>query len=236
MATDGLMPKIFAEVDRKGNLNKGIWVGGLICTGIALFVPFTYLDDMISAGVLFSFSLSNTALILIRRGQVESTDVVRNEWHPCSRYLLFFHVVAIYLAAYVKGINTLQGSDGVFHMAVILSCGVVELLVALLIFYQCPETMDSEAVNQYRVPWMPFPPLIGILINYLLIAQLSSLGICLMFLYFGLATIMYFIHCARSDWSVSLRHYEESNSPDKIKAQKKASRTVHFSESTPLLH
>ena len=235
MATDGLMPKLFAEIDGKGNLTKGIWVGGLICTGIALFVPFTYLDDMISAGVLFSFSLSNTALVLIRRGQVESCDFVTHIWHPCSRYLLFFHVVAIALAAYVPNINSLQGPDGVFHMAVLLSFGVVEILVALLIYYQCPENADSQAASQYRVPWMPFPPLVGIVINYLLIAQLSSLGIWLMFLYFGLATAMYFVHCARSDWSVSLRHYEESNSPDKIKTQK-ASRTVHFSESTPLLH
>lgn len=237
MATDGLMPKVFADIDSKGNLTKGIWIGGLICTGIALFVPFTYLDDMISAGVLFSFSLSNSALILIRRGQVESCDFVSQLWHPCSRYLLFFHLVAIGLAAYVPGVTTLQGLEGVFHVAVIGSCGLVELLVALLIWHQCPENVDPSASSQYRVPWMPFPPLIGIVINYLLIAQLSSLGISLMFLYFGLATVLYLVHCARSDWSISLRHYEESNSPDKMKMQNKGkgNRTVRFSETTPLL-
>lgn len=236
MASDGLMPKLFADVDRKGNLTKGILIGGLICTGIALFVPFTYLDDMISAGVLFSFSISNSALILIRRGHVESSDFVSQVWHPCSRYLFFFHLVAIGLAAYVPGISTLLDSDGIFHAAVLLSCSLVLLLVALLILYQCPENVDPQASEQYRVPWMPFPPLMGIVINYLLIAQLSSLGIWLMFLYFGLATILYFIHCSRSDWSVSLRHYEDTNSPDKIKMKiQKAGRTVHFSESTPLL-
>lgn len=67
MAQDGLLPKIFGEVDGSGNLRNGIIFSGVILTAVALFVPFTYLDGMISAGVLLSFNLTNSALIVTQR-------------------------------------------------------------------------------------------------------------------------------------------------------------------------
>jgi APA family basic amino acid/polyamine antiporter len=52
MAEDGLMPKLFSELDDKGNLSKGIMVSGAVCVLLALLVPFSYLDDMIRFLVL----------------------------------------------------------------------------------------------------------------------------------------------------------------------------------------
>ena len=66
MARDGLLPEIFGEVDKNGNLLMSILISGFLCTLIALFVPFTNLNDMISAGVLISFNLTNSSLIIIR--------------------------------------------------------------------------------------------------------------------------------------------------------------------------
>ena len=54
MAIDHLLPSVFSEVDGSGNLSKGIVISGAALTMVALVVPFTYLDDMISAGVLLS--------------------------------------------------------------------------------------------------------------------------------------------------------------------------------------
>ena len=54
MANDGLLPSVFSEMDTNGNLSKGILMSGSALTIVALFVPFRYLDDMISAGVLLS--------------------------------------------------------------------------------------------------------------------------------------------------------------------------------------
>lgn len=67
MAQDGLLPKLFGEVDSSGNLRNGIIFSGIILTVVALFIPFTYLDGMISAGVLLSFNLTNSALIVTQR-------------------------------------------------------------------------------------------------------------------------------------------------------------------------
>lgn len=41
---------------------------------------------------------------------------------------------------------------------------------------------------------MPFPPLIGIYVNYFLVAQLEWWGILMILGYFGLATFVYFIY------------------------------------------
>jgi amino acid transporter len=66
MACDGLCPTLFSYRDKAGNFTYGIIYSGLLCILIALFIPFTALDDVISAGVLMSFNLVNNSLLLIR--------------------------------------------------------------------------------------------------------------------------------------------------------------------------
>lgn len=66
LAMDGLLPAIFAEVDENKNLRKGILISGITLTVITMFVPLSYLDDMICAGVLLSYNLTNTSLIILR--------------------------------------------------------------------------------------------------------------------------------------------------------------------------
>jgi amino acid transporter len=67
MAHDGLLPKIFAVVDPvTGSIQNGTLISGVLMTLIATFCPFTYLDDLISAGILVAFSMTNSCLILLR--------------------------------------------------------------------------------------------------------------------------------------------------------------------------
>jgi amino acid transporter len=114
MSKDHLLPEIFSQIDRHGNLSHGIIISGIICTIIAIFIPFIYLNDVISAGVLFSFNLTNSSLIIIRRGDLHSPSYTsRNNnnnnnnnrmlgnnnilvYRPiCSTFLALFHLVAI---------------------------------------------------------------------------------------------------------------------------------------------
>ena len=186
MATDGLLPRLFSEVDRKGNLVKGIIVSGIICTVIALFVLFKYLDDMISAGVLVSFNLTNASLIIIRR--CDSSNPV-----PCTLSLILFNIFSILLHFLLVNISF---SSTFFTLSLQFSSVGFLLLFLLLLTYfihsKCPENEDLESVNQFRVPGLPFVPLFGIFVNYLLLAQLSSSGILLVFVYFGIAATFYF--------------------------------------------
>ena len=186
MASDGLLPKIFAEVDRKGNLIKGILVAGLICTLIAIFVPFKYLDDMISAGVLISFNLTNSSLLVIRR-----CDPI----HPnkFNYSLILFNILSIILNIVLTNIIF---SSTPYLMYTQFTCVLLLFLSLIFISYfisvNCPENEDTDGINQFRVPYLPYVPLFGIFVNYLLLAQLSYQGICLMFFYFGIACFFYF--------------------------------------------
>ena len=186
MASDGLLPKIFTEIDRKGNFIKGILISGLICTIIAIFVPFKYLDDMISAGVLISFNLTNTSLIAIRRGDSNNPNL-------CNMILLLFNIICIILHILLVNINFTSSIIIIYtQFFIILSLFALLLSLTYYIHIKCPENEDNDSMNQFRVPYLPFIPLFGIFINYLLLAQLSYHGILLVLIYFGIACLFYF--------------------------------------------
>ena len=208
MAHDGLMPKVFGEIDKNGNLTKGILISGTLMILIAIFVPFSYLNSMISAGVLLSFNLSNSALIIIRRGSTTSGD----KWHPLTWYLLLFHAIAIVLAFFLA--NVIDASQHAIETTDIIVSGVLlflELLLAIFIYFKFPENPDPDALTQYRVSWVPFLPLIGIIINYMLVAQLDPEGIIIIVAYFAAASLYYFIFCMNRQFKVALSRCESNN-------------------------
>jgi amino acid transporter len=212
MAEDGLLPGLFAEVDDRGNLYKGTLVSGAVCVLIALFVPFKYLDDMISAGVLLSFNLTNTSLVVMRR---------QNPRNPssCLRLLVWYNIFSCALALLCANVDLLSFYSVFPASALVASLGMVYVVTT-----SCPEVDardgrgrggggggGSEEARMYRVPFMPFPPLIGIFINYFLIAQLSWRGILLICLYTGLAVGFYFLYGIKhslgnnTQWTRALR-------------------------------
>lgn len=74
MAQDGTAPAVFERVDSQGNMVGGILIWGVIMTVTAALVPFTYLDDLISCGILVAFCLANACLILLRYQQQHPTQ------------------------------------------------------------------------------------------------------------------------------------------------------------------
>ncbi|KAE9196973.1 hypothetical protein PF004_g19967 [Phytophthora fragariae] len=66
LACDGLLPRVFAEVDGNGNLFKNTLITGLFFTAIAVVVPFDMLWDIVNFGVMMSFSIANISLTLAR--------------------------------------------------------------------------------------------------------------------------------------------------------------------------
>lgn len=78
------------------NLNKsiqGTLIAGSVGVAIAVFLPFTVLEDMISAGVLIAFNMTNTGLMLHRRQHPTRPSLPR--W-----LALWFNVLAL-LAAFL---------------------------------------------------------------------------------------------------------------------------------------
>ena len=80
MAEDGLLPSIFARVTKSGNLFWGTLIGGLFAIIIAGWVPFSYITDLISAGCLLSFQLTNTACALVHADPTMTVEITTESY------------------------------------------------------------------------------------------------------------------------------------------------------------
>lgn len=185
MSMDKQLPKIFAKIDEHGNLYNSIVVCGIICTLVALLTPFTYLDDMISAGVLISFNLTNSSLIIIRRSTEEKQSLLK-----CQKYVGFYNIcIAIFSFFFIE---LIENSNNNFNVYLGFAISLVFCLYFVYKIFGLPECDDSLKDVQFRVPFVPLLPLFGIMINYMLIAQLSQRGIFMILGYLGFAVSFYF--------------------------------------------
>ena len=214
LAQDGLLPSLFREVDRTGNLRKGTMISGVTMTAVATFVPFEYLNDLISSGILVAFCMTDSALILLR---MDSPDD-----HPrlLPRTLFAFNVSCFASGALLSGSGGYLGTPwrNAFGAA---SVFVVAALV-LRIARRCPlssrfggkaaetvgevgdhgcrcltteEEQEAERRSEegyFRTPLVPYLPCLGTYVNWYLIAQLEARGMAMLAFYLGAAAGLYF--------------------------------------------
>ncbi|RFU84264.1 amino acid permease [Streptomyces triticagri] len=82
MARDGLVPKVFARVDRRTGVPRANTVlVSLFCGVLAAAVPLGQLADATSIGTLFAFALVNVAVVVLRRNR---PDMARGFKVPLS--------------------------------------------------------------------------------------------------------------------------------------------------------
>jgi APA family basic amino acid/polyamine antiporter len=196
MAQDGLLPKIFGQLDEHGNLRAGILIGGLFCTLLAIFVPFKNLNDLCSAGVLLSFSLSNSSLIMLRTkdgelpNQGEDQDAIKVS--PASLlgvYFVFSGMTAMFIVKAPFG--TEMWAQIGLSVSLFVGGAAAICLWRIMPIAPLPKLENDASIQTYRAPLVPFIPLTAIFINWLLIAQLSWMGIYLTVGYVALACISY---------------------------------------------
>eukprot|EP00587_Corethron_hystrix_P002418 CAMPEP_0113331108 /NCGR_PEP_ID=MMETSP0010_2-20120614/22265_1 /TAXON_ID=216773 ORGANISM="Corethron hystrix, Strain 308" /NCGR_SAMPLE_ID=MMETSP0010_2 /ASSEMBLY_ACC=CAM_ASM_000155 /LENGTH=602 /DNA_ID=CAMNT_0000194257 /DNA_START=262 /DNA_END=2066 /DNA_ORIENTATION=+ /assembly_acc=CAM_ASM_000155 len=131
LAKDGLVPKFFAKIDASGNLMNGTVISGLLMVFIASFVPFNKLDDMISAGILICFSLTNASLVLMRLSSPTDKPYFLEKQiglFGIFSFLLAYIIVHCAASAFGKG------------LAIVLCLFMT--LTCLSIKYTCPESMN----------------------------------------------------------------------------------------------
>ena len=228
MAQDGQLPSQFSKIDSKGNLKDGIILSGIACTVIAFFVPFQYLDELISTGVLISFNLTNASLIILRNSLLSlSSSSSSSSPHLASSssssspsisqlmsspstqtksLLLVFNITCL-LVSYIL-------TNLPFHSLALLVFTIVLVMIFLCItfyaayhiymIFMSSQFASSSSLhndklkhNHYMTPFMPFTPLIGTVINCILISQISTTGILITGIYFFLASIVYFLYGLR---------------------------------------
>lgn len=183
MAGDGLIPPIFSEIDSKGNLWYGTLFSGTLMVAIATCVPFTYLNDLISAGILVAFTMTDMSLILLRHeSPVHNPSLLET---LLGWFNLLSFALGICLRHYSK---VLPGQ--------IISSILLLLLLSLVssISRKCPAAIDTSDGDYFQTGFLPYLPLFASFLNWYLIGQLEIWGIFLLFAYIGTAVLFYFIY------------------------------------------
>ena len=204
MAHDGLLPETFARVDPvSGTIKSGTLVSGTIMTVVAGFVPFTYLNDLISAGILVAFSMTNSCLILLRcEAPVERPKLLETS---LLAYNGLCFLTALLSSHQVSGLSAMQPTLTTISALSTVSC----------LFYmaqRCPLSLHfggnvllrtesllvpgSEHEEFFKTPGVPYLPAFGIFVNWVLIAQLDVSGMLYLAVYVGLTVCVYLFGCA----------------------------------------
>jgi len=196
LSRDGLLPPIFGKVDAQGNFWFGTLISGLLMIIIASFVPFDHLNDMISAGILLAFCLTDSSLILMR---TESPDT---EPFKVERSLLVFN-----FASLLFGITMSHFFHFVLGKIILvlsffqlfksfrdlwIGCSPVVHFGGKTRKYYGDRCAEIEENAFFKTPLLPFVPCFGIFINWYLIGQLEVFGICLLLGFIFAVTLFYF--------------------------------------------
>ena len=156
MAKDGVIPSIFARVDEQGNLDKaGIKIAGTVMIIVATFIPFSYLDDLISSGILIAFTMTDTSVILIRMQQSSSDKAL-------EKFLAVFHSLSFLTGLLLRNwLSIGETGDTVRIMTIICS---------ILLFYTGYRITRfkrnaNEPPGLFLTPFVPTLPLCGCFVS-----------------------------------------------------------------------
>ena len=193
MALDGVLPNIFARVDDKGNLTSGTKIAGAVMIAIATVVPFAYLDDLISSGILVAFTLTDTSVILVRQTSPSDNPSL------LGQLLVAFQFLSLLCGFLLRNCLSTGVTGHAVRFLTLVSC-----LSTLFVGYTiqtCPSKKtlmqwhsNEHSAGLFLTPWVPVLPLCGCFVNLYLIAQLEISGLVAIFGYVGLAVLLYKIY------------------------------------------
>eukprot|EP00540_Astrosyne_radiata_P008108 CAMPEP_0116830650 /NCGR_PEP_ID=MMETSP0418-20121206/4878_1 /TAXON_ID=1158023 /ORGANISM="Astrosyne radiata, Strain 13vi08-1A" /LENGTH=239 /DNA_ID=CAMNT_0004459771 /DNA_START=66 /DNA_END=785 /DNA_ORIENTATION=- len=198
MAQDGFMPRMFLQLDGRGNLRSGIWASGILMTILATLCPFSLLNDWISSGILYNCSL----IVLKCENNNNNNSGDNNNNHSNSlRYLLCLYNLLCFATSMLLTRMQQQEQSSVW---MILFSNLLMLATILTFSYMActfpksggggsivtMQTHDAET-HFFETPLVPFIPCLGIFCNWYLIAQLHISGLLLLLGYILLITILY---------------------------------------------
>ncbi len=225
MAQDGLLPAIFAKTDVHGNLVMGTLIQGTAMTLLAAFVPFTYLNDLISAGILVAFSLTDASLVVLRRESPPSDPGL------LERCLIGYNVLCFLTAMLIT-----HETWWVVQSALAAFTALSAALTLVYMTIKCPASpqfggtllqcnqsgnVSSSAPypdsHYFQTPWVPLIPCLGMAVNWYLIAQLEVFGLLLLGLYLGVVVLLYLIFCLNGtapSWANQAEYVSKSSNSD----------------------
>lgn len=165
-------------------------------TIFSTFVPFSYLDDFVSAGILVAFTITNCSLIIMKRRSPESQPNLLRSYLAWFNLFAFLTCLAMsYLKAPLSWI-------------IALLFGSLSVIIATKMSNQCPpmsfgnfsdkRSQSDDDKMHFSTPFVPFIPCMGMFVNYFLISQLSFIGIAMLCVYTLFAVLVYFLYGAQN--------------------------------------
>jgi APA family basic amino acid/polyamine antiporter len=237
MAKDGLLPAIFARQTDDGNFFWGNILSGIPMTILATFVPFSWMDDAISVGILFAFNMTDTALLLMKCSRtamvvsnnlqedhrsddedersIAVSDSVFFRQHEHRNVSFRAHILFYHILSFLAGLSSHFRNSTTIGKTTQIGSAVATLSYTLYLHCTFPSTgrfgdfpvpskydyddnnnhgrrNDSSPNEQpFVVPLVPFVPLLGIFLNWYLIAQLDWSSILLLLIFLAGISAMY---------------------------------------------
>mmetsp|Transcript_39614 Transcript_39614/g.69576 ORF Transcript_39614/g.69576 Transcript_39614/m.69576 type:complete len:705 (+) Transcript_39614:110-2224(+) len=233
MSNDRIVPRFFGKLsfskksssccgkekeDKIGNLTANVQFCGIVVVLLAAFVPFTYMDSLISAGALLLFSLTDCCLLTIRykcpsesflgsardideNASIFSVRTVRREL-SLGRILILLNVfpfISGLCFAFIP-IDALRYSlTGLFAL--------LTLAVTIYIACYCPEISSTrfaldrdgygtQGTRRFRTPLVPYLPALGIYMNWFMLANVGWKGIVMLIGYLLIGVVVYGTCCS----------------------------------------
>ncbi|GMI12187.1 hypothetical protein TrVE_jg9853 [Triparma verrucosa] len=172
MSEDSLIPSVFHEEDSNGVFRKGGLIAGSILVLITFAVPFEVLWDVISLGVILSFNLTNTSLIMLRcgnGGKKVSNKPVRN----LAALLWIISAPGAYLTWLNYCDPMLNDGDVNWPLSIV---GVCLLFLSCVTVYMIDKKREkfndiTTESDIFMAPFVPYTPGFAIVLNFFLMAQ-----------------------------------------------------------------
>jgi len=222
MAMDGILPPVFAAVDSLGNLTEGTRIAGIVMIATATLVPFTYLNDLISAGILLAFTMTNTSVILIRQSSPSDKPYLLEKLMVC------FHSLSLLTGFMLKSSLLAKSTAKLTHLLSVTFC-LSNIFIGYKIQTQCQSKRslmqwhsNEPNPSMYLAPFVPILPLCGSFVNLYLIAQLDRIGLMMIFCYVGSAIGFYFYNLQYGKKNTAHGH---RNAPERMISLHEAKRS-----------
>ena len=184
MAMDGLLPPRFGHVNARQVPVFGTLVTAVSASLLAFLFELTTLTAMISIGTLLAFTMVCCGIIVMRcrlpEGQVPSTK------SPTWRK--YFHIPTMLFVYFLDAVLVSAGFKHGYEWWKLLLLAI-PMPVLMIVFGMLPQ---PNLPTTFKCPFVPFVPLLGVLVNTFLIVQLNVDSIYRVIGWTVLGMIIYF--------------------------------------------
>ena len=199
-----------------GNLSDNLRICGIVIVLIATFIPFEYMDDLISAGVLFLFSLTDCCLLTIRYkspsesflGENAMGNDERSSYMSMDRtFSVGNQLVLINAFSFASGLSFAYCETD--RLKYFLSA-IFAILTWAVTFYiaRCCQESDSTHYalegdgygtgrKRFRTPFVPYLPAFGIFLNSFMMAHIHWVGLVMLAGYLFIGITGYAFICSK---------------------------------------